>query len=259
MRTLNIAVTVDPYIPVPPLIYGGIERIVEFVVNGLAARGHTVTLFAHPDSRCAGKLVGYGVSPHFSKVARLQELWQIGSGTDERSSASGCGAELGTAGCAGSGAAPAAAGEGAKILSRHCAVAQRANSVSDRGVVHRLCRSLGASLSTEVGERQLREWVTMHDGVEMRKFDPVFSVPSDAPLAFLGRLETYKGAHNAIEIARRCGRKLIIAGDRVEQGSNAAYFDREIAPHLDGDHIRYIGPVDDAQKSAMLGRGVPRS
>src|ERR1017187_7194149 len=72
MKSLNIAVTVDPYIPVPPLKYGGIERVVEFVVNGLVERGHAVTLYAHPESHCKAKLVPYGVPPHFSKWARLQ-------------------------------------------------------------------------------------------------------------------------------------------------------------------------------------------
>ena len=76
MKSLNIAVTVDPYIPVPPLKYGGIERVVEFVVNGLVERGHAVTLYAHPESRCKAKLVPYGVPPHFSKRARIEE--QIG-------------------------------------------------------------------------------------------------------------------------------------------------------------------------------------
>ena len=79
MRSLKIAVTVDPMLPVPPVEYGGIERVVEFVVNGLVERGHAVTLYAHPESHCKAKLVPYGVPPHFSKSARIQELWQIGS------------------------------------------------------------------------------------------------------------------------------------------------------------------------------------
>ena len=65
-------------LPVPPVQYGGIERVVEFVVNGLVERGHSVTLYAHPESHCMATLVPYGVPPHFSKAARIQELWQIG-------------------------------------------------------------------------------------------------------------------------------------------------------------------------------------
>jgi glycosyltransferase involved in cell wall biosynthesis len=253
MRTLNIAVTVDPYIPVPPLLYGGIERIVEFVVNGLAARGHTVTLFAHADSRCAGKLVGYGVPPHFSKWARLQELWQVGAGLMKEVQHLDAVLSWGRLAAL----LPVLPLRRLAKVQRYCrdivpwrsvriAAAAAGSSIVFAGASGQVYRQ-------KLGNGSYGRWVTMHDGVEMRKFDPVFSVPADAPLAFLGRLETYKGAHNAIEIARRSGRKLIIAGNRVEKGSNAGYFEREIAPHLEGDQIRYIGPVDDAQKSAMLG------
>ena len=49
---LRILVTVDPEIPVPPKLYGGIERIVDGLVAELRSRGHVVGLSAHPDSEC---------------------------------------------------------------------------------------------------------------------------------------------------------------------------------------------------------------
>ena len=67
---MRIAVTVDPYIPVPPRHYGGIERVVEFLVQGLLGRGHEVTLFAHPESRVESALVPYGAPPHVGRMAR---------------------------------------------------------------------------------------------------------------------------------------------------------------------------------------------
>jgi glycosyltransferase involved in cell wall biosynthesis len=78
-------------------------------------------------------------------------------------------------------------------------------------------------------------------------------VDVDAPLVFLGRLERFKGAHSAIEIARRSGRRLVIAGNKVSDGPEPDYFDREIAPHIDDLRVRYVGPVDDRQKNALLG------
>src|ERR1043166_3485709 len=80
MKRLRIALTVDPYIPVPPVLYGGIERVVDFVVRGLAERGHHVTLFAHPDSRTPAELISYGMPPHFGSRQRLTELRQVGAG-----------------------------------------------------------------------------------------------------------------------------------------------------------------------------------
>jgi glycosyltransferase involved in cell wall biosynthesis len=47
---VRIALLVPPFLPCPPPGYGGIERVVATLAEGLAARGHAVTLFAHPDS-----------------------------------------------------------------------------------------------------------------------------------------------------------------------------------------------------------------
>jgi hypothetical protein len=47
---MNITILADPRIPVPPKLYGGIERIVDMLMRGLVGRGHHVTLFAHEDS-----------------------------------------------------------------------------------------------------------------------------------------------------------------------------------------------------------------
>ena len=64
---MKITVTVDPYIPIPPEHYGGIERVVDFLVRGLLGRGHEVTLFAHPDSRIESALVWAIIGPPETK------------------------------------------------------------------------------------------------------------------------------------------------------------------------------------------------
>jgi glycosyltransferase involved in cell wall biosynthesis len=76
---MRIAITVDPVIPVPPRLYGGIERVVDFLTRGLVARGHEVTLLAHPESSTGGTLVPYGTPPHFGMRARAAELGAVGS------------------------------------------------------------------------------------------------------------------------------------------------------------------------------------
>jgi glycosyltransferase involved in cell wall biosynthesis len=95
-------------------------------------------------------------------------------------------------------------------------------------------------------------WLTIFNGVELACYAATPSVPANAPLMFLGRLEPIKGAHHAIAIARAAGRRLIIAGNRVE--SSDAYFTQQIAPHLDDLHATYVGAVDDAQKNMWLGQ-----
>src|SRR5438552_230544 len=50
---MRILFSIDPEIPVPPKLYGGIERVVDGLIMELRSRGHTVGLLAHPDSECA--------------------------------------------------------------------------------------------------------------------------------------------------------------------------------------------------------------
>jgi glycosyltransferase involved in cell wall biosynthesis len=93
-------------------------------------------------------------------------------------------------------------------------------------------------------------WCTIFNGVDIARYSFRAEVGDDAPLAFLGRLDPIKGAHNAIAIAKASGRKLIIAGNQVPAYKD--YFAAEIAPHIDGQRVQYIGPVDDAAKNALL-------
>jgi glycosyltransferase involved in cell wall biosynthesis len=83
-------------------------------------------------------------------------------------------------------------------------------------------------------------------------FRPI--VASDAPLVFLSRVESIKGADLAIAIARRSGVRLVIAGNHAESGPEAEYWRHKIVPEIGRDGIEYVGPVDDLQKDELLGR-----
>ncbi len=72
---------------------------------------------------------------------------------------------------------------------------------------------------------------------------------STASIRRPGRIERIKGTHTAIHIAKAAGRSLVIAGNVADQ----AYFDAEVAPHIDGRLVRYVGEVDDAAKNRVLG------
>jgi glycosyltransferase involved in cell wall biosynthesis len=97
-------------------------------------------------------------------------------------------------------------------------------------------------------------WSAIPNGVRLEKYAFRETVASNAPLLFLGRLERIKGAHHAIAVAKKTGRRLILAGNRSDRGPEAKYFEQEIAPHLDSNQIEYLGPVDDVQKSELLGK-----
>ncbi len=68
-------------------------------------------------------------------------------------------------------------------------------------------------------------------------------------LLFFGRIHPDKGAAEAIEVARRVGLPLVMAGIVQDQ----RYFETEVAPHVDGDRVRYLGSVGPEQRSAVLG------
>jgi glycosyltransferase involved in cell wall biosynthesis len=252
MRPLRIAITADPYLPVPPKLYGGIERVIDFLVHGLSARGHDVTLYAHPESRTDGRLVPYGAPPHFGARARLAELWQVGSRlwldrarTDLVHSFGRLAALLPV--LPARRLAKIQSYQRAQVPWRGVGIASRLAGGSIRFTA---CSS---SVYRDKPGRGAGAWHTVFNGVPLAKYDFVPRVAPDAPLVFLGRLEPMKGAHHAIAIARRSGRQLIIAGNRVEEGAGARYFDERIAPALDGGDVTYWGPVDDTQKNGLLG------
>ena len=249
---MRIAITADPYIPVPPRLYGGIERVVDLAVRGLAARGHDVTLFAHPDSRVPVPLVSYGVPPHVGKLVRARELWQLASALVARRRAFDVVVSWGRLAAL----APILPFRDLPKIQRYCR-----DLVPWRGV--RLAVRLGgdsisfAGASSSVYDELPRygvsggKWHTLYDAIDLSKYEAQVRVAPDAPLVFLGRVERIKGAHTAIAIARRARRRLIIAGNRATSGADADYFAREIAPHVGAD-ISYLGAVDDAAKNQLL-------
>lgn len=248
---LRIALTVDPYIPVPPATYGGFERVVAGLVDALGTRGHTITLFAHPHSRTAAMHVPYGVPPHVGWRARSAELWQLGSALWLRRRQFDVIHSFGRLAAL----VPVLVDRSIpKIQSYGREIAwtgiARAVRLAGDSLTFTACSE--AMWKGRAGDRHGR-WSTVYNGVDLNLYTPVEHVAHDAPLVFLGRLERIKGVHHAIDIARRARRRLVIAGNRVDASEARAYFHREIEPHLDGREIVYVGAVDDAAKNRLLG------
>jgi glycosyltransferase involved in cell wall biosynthesis len=248
--SLRIAITADPYLPVPPRLYGGIERVLDFLVRGLMDRGHQVTLFAHPGSQVPAALVPYGSPPHFGKVHRAKELWQVGAALWTRHNDFDLVHSFGRLAALG----PVLPVRGLpKIQSyQRDGIPWKSIRTASRLARHSICFTACSSnvYRTLPASGCFGNWYTVFNGVDLAKYTFRRKVADDAALAFLGRLEPIKGAHNAIAIAKAVGRRLVIAGNRVSEATD--YFETEIAPHIDGDRIQYIGPVDDEAKSSLL-------
>ncbi len=84
---------------------------------------------------------------------------------------------------------------------------------------------------------------TVYNGIDLSLYP--FQERAGDDLVFLGRIHPDKGVHLAIEVARRSGRRLIIAGIVQDE----AYFHEQIEPHLDGRTVDYVGPVGVAGKN----------
>lgn len=239
--------TVDPEIPVPPVLYGGIERMVDMLVRGLDERGHDVTLFAHPQSQTPASIVPYHGSSSLSRKDTLRNLWTVAStvarGQYDIVHSFGRLAYV----------LPWLPTGLPKIMSYQ-------RGPSPRSVRWGIALSRNTLHFCGCSEHIMRNWIdrpnvhVIHNAAPRAtyRFEPV--VPADAPLVFLGRVEYIKGAHVAIEVACRSGRRLILAGNTSPGEEHQHYFATQIAPFVDGDRVQYVGPVDDVQKNELLGQ-----
>jgi glycosyltransferase involved in cell wall biosynthesis len=72
----------------------------------------------------------------------------------------------------------------------------------------------------------------------------------DDYLLWIGRMTAEKGPHRAIAAARIADVPLVLAG--VIQPGQQAFFDREVAPHLDGERVRFVGEVGGTVKRSLF-------
>src|SRR5262249_36994436 len=245
---LRVLVTADPMLPVPPTLYGGIERVIADLVAALRRRGHAVGLLAHPDSTAQAD-AGYAWTNAASGSWRDHAANQrtlARAARDFRPDVLHSFSRL--------------AYLGALLPSRRAKLMSYQRLPTPRTVrwAARLARAsllfTGCSeFISGLGRRAGGRWAAIPNCVELPRYRFVDRVPEDAPLVFLSRVERIKGAHHAIAIAREAGRRLVIAGNRARAGPGGEYFDREIAPHVDGHEVRSLGPVNDAQKDDLLG------
>jgi glycosyltransferase involved in cell wall biosynthesis len=93
---------------------------------------------------------------------------------------------------------------------------------------------------------------TIHHGIDLNQY--MFQPKKQDYLAFLGRIAPLKGTHNAIAVAKKSGIPLKIAGE--VQPMYKAYFEAQVKPHIDGKFIEYIGEADLIAKNELLGNAL---
>jgi glycosyltransferase involved in cell wall biosynthesis len=92
----------------------------------------------------------------------------------------------------------------------------------------------------------------IHHGIDLKSYR--LQKRKKEYLSFLGRIAPIKGTHLAIEVARKSGIPLKIAGEI--QPIFRDYFESQIKPQIDGRFIEYIGEANLETKNELLGDSV---
>lgn len=246
---MRIVLVADPMIAVPPKHYGGIERIIDMLCREYVRLGHEVVLIARPDSSTAGKLIPLPGLRYDSPLDMIKNAWAISKlawdFNPDVVHSFGRLVQL----------MPLLPTRFTKVMSYQREPGlkgiARANCLARRGtLLFTGCSDYISRQISSVGTAR-----TIYNGVPLDRYQFRDEVASDAPLVFLGRIEKIKGPHNAIEIAKRAGKRLIIAGNVPDGQQHREYFELQIRPQL-CESIEYIGPVDDQQKNVLLGKAL---
>jgi glycosyltransferase involved in cell wall biosynthesis len=223
----------------PPRHYGPWERVVSLLTEGLVARGVDVTLFATGDSCTAARLEwvcprGYeedpGILPKVWECLHIARVFENAGRFD--------------------------------LIHNHfdflplawsrlvdTPVVTTIHGFSSPGIlpVYRAYNSSTFYVAISQADRHpdLDYVATVHHGIEVEEF-PFRAQPGDY-LLFFGRIHPDKGAREAIDIARRTGRRLLMAGIVQDQ----AYFRRWVEPSL-GPTVQYLGSVGPQERGPLL-------
>ena len=226
----------------PPRHYGPWENVTSLLTEGLVARGHDVTLFATADSQTGGRLHavcprGYeedrSLIPKVWECLHISELFEHADAYD--------------------------------MIHNHfdflpltyiglttTPVVTTIHGFSSPGILPVYKKYNGKAFYVSISDADrspdLDYIKTIHHGIDIEQFD--FQPEPDDYLLFFGRIHHDKGAREALEIARACNKKLILAGIIQDQG----YYDRYVAPHIDNDMVIYVGSVGPVQRNQLLGK-----
>ncbi len=228
----------------PPRQYGPWEQVASYLTEGLVEKGIDVTLFATTDSVTAARLEGTcktpyaedrDVDPKVAECLHISHLMENAAqfdlihnhfdflpltyskliGTPMLTTIHGFSSP--------------------KIL----AVYQKYNA-----------SAYYVSISNADRSEKLDYIATVYNGVDGKDF-PFEMNPQDY-LLFFGRIHPDKGTYEAIQIARRAGKVLLIAGLIQDD----AYFEQKIRPSIDERSVFYIGNVGPGERRTLLGKAL---
>ncbi len=225
----------------PPRHYGPWEMVVSLLCEGLVERGFDVTLFASGDSVTKGKLESICPVPYEEDRDLDPKVWE----------------------CLHIAHLFEHAGE-FDLIHNHfdflplsysrlinTPIVTTIHGFSSQKIIpvfrEYQDRSYYVSISDADRSRELDYIATVYHGIDLESF--TFKDRCGDYLLFFGRIHPDKGTVEAIEIAKKFGMKIVLAGIVQDR----RYFDEEVAPRLDGDSVDYIGPAGPELRDELLG------
>ena len=226
----------------PPRHYGPWESVVSLLTEGLVSRGYDVTLFATGDSKTRGKLQAIckrGYEEDRSIIPKVWECLHISKLFEHA--------------------------EDFDIIHNNfdflpltytglinTPVITTIHGFSSPGIIPVYKKynhtNFYVSISNADRSQELDYIKTIYHGIDLKQFE--FQPAPEDYLLFFGRIHHDKGAREALEIARACNKRLILAGIIQDK----AYFHQYIEPHLDNTHAVYVGSVGPDQRNQLLGK-----
>ncbi|MFD0696377.1 glycosyltransferase [Paenibacillus sp. GCM10027628] len=203
---------------IPPEDNGSIEFLIYWLVEELVKRGHEVITYAPYGSKLSGKVIHYPAKRITGKQILDLVVRTLPKDVD--------------------------------IIHDHMGVIAKANLPTPT-LFHshdpfRKDVQIPLYVSRNIlnGEG-LKKGFYLNNGIRVEDYQ--FQPKKEDYLLFLGRLLDEKGAHHAIEIAKRTGKRLLIAGPVQDE----QYFKDRIKPYLD-HQISYVGPTSGQHKQNLL-------
>ena len=223
----------------PPRHYGPWEQVTSLLTEGLVRRGVDVTLFATADSVTTARLEavadrGYAEAPDMD--GRVWEALHVGHAMERSGDFDLVHNHLDWLPLAFPG-------------SWHAPMVTTIHGFSGAGILPAYTRARSAFVSISDSDRaaELSYIATVHHGIDTKQF--AATSPAGDDLVVFGRIHPDKGTADAIEIARRAGRRLVICG--IVQ--DAGYFAEQVEPWIDGDSVVYRGSVGPSERAEVLG------
>jgi glycosyltransferase involved in cell wall biosynthesis len=240
---MKIALVAPPFIPIPPVGYGGTELFVALLAEGLTELGHDVIVYGNGESTVDAEVRWIYHDAEWpltgKEAGTLKEIHHSAWAVHD-------------------------AAQCCDIIHVNSTLALPSSHFVKIPFVHTIHHVHDNALTefyshypnthyvtiSEFGRQQetMLHVHTIHHGINVSQYK--FSKEKQPYLTFLGRIVPVKGVHLAIEVAKKSGIPLKIAGE--VQPIYHDYFEQEIKPHIDGKLIEYVGEANFEAKNELL-------